>query len=169
MRKIGFLILLSIIILTNLTNCKRECRTVRLKNIKCKKNYEQLNVQEVFLDRDAYYNYSQKGMIDYFKITDSIAYDSTFTPNRPFGEINFVTHSLIGMDVNTDWAKYVEYQSYVCYNNLDKKWIFTTEYTLAGQCNGSEISGKHYSTWFITPKIPNDYVVVFNPIDVNPM
>jgi hypothetical protein len=168
MKRKTIIFIFSIVLVLTLPSCRRECRHIKLKKIKCEKGYERLTDVINYTDVEYFHDTVNCTEPCFFQIANQAYYDLGFSGHRPFGDIDFNQRNLIGMFVVTDWASEVDFQSYICYNDAEKKWIFTTEYTLKDQCKGALISNRSFSTWFNTPKIPDGYTIEFNVVNINP-
>lgn len=168
MKKITFLILISIIFL-GLTSCRKKCVFINPGKVNCYKGFSKIDDAQTFFE---FYHFGFEDQLTYI-VQDTQTYDTLFYnhspyPERPFGEIDFGNYTLIGMDERTNQGKTLKYEMGICKNSDSKIIVFTARYSLKYQCAGSGIERLSASFWAIIPKIADDDTILFQAIDANP-
>lgn len=107
-------------------------------------------------------------MVQDIQTYDTLFYNYSPYPDRPFGEIDFEHYTLIGMDERRNEGKTLKYEMGVCEDTDSKTIVFTARYSLEYQCAGSGIQRLQASFWAIIPKISEDDTVLFEAVDANP-
>lgn len=154
--------------------CMNETTHKRLEQIKCKSNYSLLDKVKFFnsITDKKYFTKFHEGTdkLNHFLITENSIYDSIFNKNRPFGAIDFSKNNILGIYEFTNGAIDIEFQSYVCFNDSAKKWMFTVEYLLKGQgqIKSSKLQNFYVFFWAVTPKLPKGYDVEYIIKDIDP-
>jgi hypothetical protein len=154
-----FIILISVFLIS----CRKECQYNNLPDRECSDGYDLVSGTTLEFWH-LYPTASQSELV----INDDSAYANEFNGDKPLGEIDFSTSTILGRYVWTNWADSWSHQHYLCYNPNEKIWKFKVEYSLSGQCHGSGLYNIEGMFWIICPKIPDTDTVIFEVIDINP-
>lgn len=168
MKKTTFFFLLFILFL-GLTTCRKGCVFINPGEVKCYKDFSKIENAQTFFEL---YHFGFEDQHSYI-VQDTQTYDTLFYnyspyPERPFSEIDFEHYTLIGMDEYTSQGKTLKYEMGVCENTDSKTIVFTARYSLKYQCAGSGIQRLNASFWAIIPKVSEDHTIIFEAIDANP-
>lgn len=154
-----FIVLFSIFLVA----CRKECQYKNLPSIECSDGYELVNgTVKYFVPL-----FHDVGIREFVINSDS-AYLNHFNGSMPYGDIDFDASTLLIRHLLTSPADEWKYQYYLCHNAANNTWKFNVEYSLGGQCQGSQISNFAASFILLCPKIPGSDFVVFEVKDINP-
>jgi hypothetical protein len=146
--------------------CRKECKYLDLPDIECSSGYASVDNANLIVHCCLYNANNQTEFI----INDDSAYAAIEYPNgeKPFGDIDFTTTTILGRYVKTNPANDWKYQHYLCKNESQNSWKYKIEYSLRNQCAGSSIDNIQGYFFVICPKIPSTASITIEAVDINP-
>ena len=122
----------------------------------------------------AYNTYSrlyQMNLDEVFIINDDSTYKATYGywgDSIPFGEIDFSQKCIIGINIQTEWAKSCISRGLLYRKNNTDTFHYYIQYSLKNQCSGSGITNINFSANIIADKLPQGAELMVEVDDINP-
>lgn len=147
---------------------EQHCQYMDLPGMACEASYSLVN------DVNYYQVVSTRSTVPVghvFIINDDSTYRANYTlgyPGLSAGTVDFTRHSVVGVNIRTNYGMSVKSQGQLCVYAGHNSWRYTVEYSLENQCAGSHIASIHLTATLVCPKMAQNSLITANIVDVNP-
>ena len=148
-------------------SCDPKCNFKDLDKMSCFIMMAKGDYNSTTYSQDYYFKYKTP-LKQIFIINDDSTYQANYGPKHKFGNIDFALNSIIGVTINTNPARGLLSQGYLCKSLAANSWTYTVEYTLNNQCAGSHISSMNFTASLVCPKMQPNADITLIAKDINP-